>query len=225
MPVFQLTDALQFPDPRQADPDGLLAVGGDLKPERLLLAYTQGIFPWYGADSPILWWSPPKRAIFLPGDERFSRRTLRALRSCAFEIRWDTRFQEVIRHCAEVPRQDQGGTWITPGMQDAYSALHHLGHAHSVEAYRGGRLVGGLYGLAVGAAFCGESMFSLEDYASRAAFQALCERLWIRGFQFIDGQLPNDNLTALGARTISRMEYMNYLEKARLPGGAGWSWA
>ncbi|MBP1628668.1 MAG: aat [Holophagaceae bacterium] len=215
MPVFQLSSALQFPDPERSDADGLLAVGGDLRPERLLLAYTQGIFPWFGEDSPILWWSPLKRAIFLPGDEHFSRRTLRALRSRGFEIRWDTRFPEVVRLCAEVPRPGQDGTWITPEMVQAYTELHQLGHAHSVEAYREGRLVGGLYGVIVGAAFCGESMFSLEDYASRAAFQALCERLWTRGFHIIDGQMPNENLASLGARIINRREYLDRLGEAR----------
>lgn len=219
MPIFRLSSVLKFPDPRHAEPDGLLAVGGDLKPERLMMAYTEGIFPWYGEDSPILWWSPPERAIFLPGDERFSRRTLRAMRSRGFEIRWDARFSEVIRHCAETPRRDQDGTWITPEMIKGYEALHRLGHAHSVEAYREGRLVGGLYGIVVGAAFCGESMFTLEDYASRAAFQALCERLWALGFLFIDGQVPNENLSSLGARTIDREEYLKRLELARLTPG------
>lgn len=215
MPIFALSQALYFPDPCKADPQGLLAVGGDLRPERLLLAYAHGIFPWYDEDSPILWWSPPERAIFLPGDERFSRRTARALCARPFEIRWNTRFADVIQRCAEIPRPNQQGTWISAPMIAAYTRLHRQGHAHSVEAYREGRLVGGLYGISIGAAFCGESMFAEEDYASRAAFQALCQQLWACGFHFIDGQMPNANLSQLGARTISRADYLERLARAR----------
>ena len=204
----------QFPAPNQADPEGLLAVGGDLAPSTLLDAYAQGIFPWYGEDSPILWWSPPERAIFLPGDEHFSRRTLRALRTRGFEIRWDTRFGDVIRRCAQAPRQGQDGTWITAPVIEAYTELHRRGFAHSVETFRQDRLVGGLYGVAIGAAFCGESMFSDEDYASRAAFQALCQGLWAKGFHFIDGQVPNANLKSLGARTVDRDEFLERLAAA-----------
>jgi leucyl/phenylalanyl-tRNA--protein transferase len=203
-----------FPDPRKADPEGLLAVGGDLSAARLLEAYAHGIFPWYDDESPILWWSPPERAILLPGDPRLSRRTQRALRHSDFQIRRDTCFETVIGLCARVPRADQGGTWITPEMARAYLVLHREGYAHSFETFRAGRLVGGLYGISLGAAFFGESMFSLESYASRAAFADLCRAAWDWGFQFIDGQLPNPNLADLGARVVSREDFLERLARA-----------
>jgi leucyl/phenylalanyl-tRNA--protein transferase len=197
-----------------AEPDGLLAVGGDLRPERLLQAYAGSIFPWYSEGSPILWWSPPERALFRPGDERFSRRTAQALRNRPFEVRRDTCFEAVIRACARVPRTGQDDTWITRAMVRAYVALHQEGYAHSFEAFRNGELVGGLYGISLGAAFFGESMFTLESYASRAAFADLCRTAWGWGFHFIDGQLPNDNLQALGARVIDRDAYLALLAEA-----------
>ena len=211
MPVFQLGPSPVFPDPRRAGPDGLLAVGGDLTVARLLAAYRAGIFPWYYQDSPILWWSPPERAIILPGEERFSRRTLRALRQRRFELRIDTCFDTVVSGCAGTPRAGQDGTWITPQMQRAYGALHREGYAHSFEVFRDGQLAGGLYGLSLGAGFFGESMFSLEDYASRAAFAGLCRVAWAWGFHFIDGQLPNPNLLDLGARVVPRRNFLEQL--------------
>lgn len=214
MPIYRLGPRPVFPDPRQAEPDGLLAVDGDLSPARLLEAYRNGIFPWYGEDSPILWWSPPERAIFLPGDGRFSRRTLRALRQLDFQVKRDTCFQAVIRQCAAIARPGQDGTWITPAMARAYLALHRQGYAHSFETFRDGRLVGGLYGISLGAAFFGESMFSLESYASRAAFAELCRTAWAWGFQFIDGQLPNPNLQDLGARVVTREAFLTRLAGA-----------
>jgi leucyl/phenylalanyl-tRNA--protein transferase len=203
-----------FPDPRAADPDGLLAVGGDLGPARLLEAYRRGIFPWYAPGTPILWWSPPERALILPGREHLSRRTRRALRAGAFEVRRDTCFEAVIHHCAGIPRPGQDGTWITAEMRRAYTQLHRSGYAHSFEAFREGRLVGGLYGLSLGAAFFGESMFSLEDYGSRAAFAELCRIAWAWGFHFIDGQLPNPNLEDLGAAVLPRATFLERLERA-----------
>jgi leucyl/phenylalanyl-tRNA--protein transferase len=214
MAVYALGPDPVFPDPARAEPDGLLAVGGDLSMARVLQAYRAGIFPWYGPRPPILWWSPPERAIILPGEERLSRRTRRALRQLDFELRMDTRFEAVIGLCARTPRPGQDGTWITPAMQRAYLALHRAGYAHSVEVFRGERLVGGLYGLSLGAAFFGESMFSLESYASRAAFEGLCRTAWGWGFQFIDGQLPNPNLQDLGARVVSREEFLERLGQA-----------
>ncbi len=214
MPIYRLSPRPVFPDPRKAEPDGLLAMGGDLTPERLLTAYRAGIFPWYSEDSPILWWSPPERAIFLPGGPRFSRRTRRALRQLDFQVRCDTCFAEVIGLCSRTPRPGQDGTWITPEMERAYLALHREGYAHSFETFRDGRLVGGLYGLSLGAAFFGESMVSLESYASRAAFAELCRVAWGWGFQFIDGQLPNDNLTGLGAVVVDREDFLARLEGA-----------
>ena len=214
MPIYRLSAHPAFPDPRMAEPDGLLAVGGDLSVPRLLKAYAGGIFPWYGDDSPILWWCPPRRAVFLPGDEHLSHRTRRALRHLGFEVRRDTCFEAVIEACARIPRKDQGGTWITDEMCEAYVALHREGYAHSFETFRAGRLVGGLYGVSLGAAFFGESMFTEESYASRAAFADLCRTVWAWGFQFIDGQVPNPNLDDLGARTVTRKEYLERLHRA-----------
>ena len=214
MPIYALNRRPVFPDPREAEPDGLLAVGGDLSRTRLLAAYRSGIFPWYGDDSPILWWSPPERAIILPGEEHLSRRTQRALRQLGFQVRRDTEFEAVIRHCAQTARPGQDGTWITEAMVRSYLALHREGYAHSFEAYRAGKLVGGLYGISLGAAFFGESMFSLESYGSRAAFAALCAAAWDWGFQFIDGQVPNPNLRDLGARVISREDFLERLDRA-----------
>jgi len=216
MPAYSLpsTDRLVFPDPDEAEPSGLLAVGGDLCVERLVLAYSNGIFPWFGPGDPVFWWSPPERAVILPGQERFSKRTERALRLTPFEIRMDTVFERVMNHCSKVPRSGQEGTWITPGMIRAYTALHQAGFAHSVEAWLDNRLVGGLYGVSLGAAFFGESMFSLADYASRAAFDALCKSAWNWGFHFIDGQFPNENLDSLGAKTIPRRDFLERLKLA-----------
>ena len=212
--IYRLSPRPVFPDPRKAEPDGLLVVGGDLAPGRLLAAYRAGIFPWYGEGSPILWWSPPERAILLPGDQRFSRRTLRALRQLDFQVRLDTCFAEVISQCSRTPRSGQDGTWITPAMARAYLALHREGYAHSFETFRDGQLVGGLYGIALGAAFFGESMFSLESHGSRAAFAELCRTAWAWGLHFIDGQLPNENLLGLGARVVGRDEFLARLGAA-----------
>ena len=214
MPIFTLGARPVFPDPREADPDGLLAVGGDLGAPRLLQAYRTGIFPWYNQGSPILWWSPPERALVFPGEERCSRRTRRALRQAGFEVRRDTCFEAVIGHCARIPRSGQDGTWITGEMRRAYLDLHREGYAHSFETFREGRLVGGLYGLSLGAAFFGESMFSLENYGSRAAFADLCRTAWAWGFHFIDGQLPNANLLDLGARVLPREAFLARLAQA-----------
>jgi leucyl/phenylalanyl-tRNA---protein transferase len=212
--IHRLDRTLRFPDPGEAEENGLLAVGGDLTVPRLLNAYAAGIFPWFGEGDPILWWSPPQRALILPGAEHFSRRSLRALRKTLFEVRVDSAFADVVAACSGVPRAGQDGTWITAGMLDAYASLHRSGFAHSFETYLEGELVGGLYGVSLGAAFFGESMFSKVDYASRAAFQRLCEVAWSWGFHFIDGQLPNDNLRQLGAVTMAREDFQVRLEAA-----------
>ncbi len=214
MPIYRLPDAPVFPDPREAEGDGLMAVGGDLGVERLLAAYSSGIFPWYGEGDPILWWSPPERALIIPGQEHIPARARRALRRAAFEVRVDTAFAQVIERCAHIPRSGQPGTWITEAMTRAYTELHHAGFAHSIETWHQGELVGGLYGVSLGAAFFGESMFSTRDYASRAAFAALCGLAQDWGFHFIDGQLPNANLMQLGAVVISRQEYLVRLAAA-----------
>jgi leucyl/phenylalanyl-tRNA--protein transferase len=204
----------EFPNPETAEESGLLAIGGCLSIGRLLKAYSSGIFPWFGPGDPVLWWSPPERALVFPGSETFSKRTERALKRIPFEIRMDTEFHAVMGHCSNVPRKGQSGTWITPGMIRAYTSLHSAGYAHSIEAWLDGKLAGGLYGLSLGAAFFGESMFSLVDYASRAAFRALCQRAWQSGFHFIDGQFPNSNLDSLGAATVPRAEYLRLLQLA-----------
>jgi len=214
MPIYRLPAAPVFPDPREAEGDGLLAVGGDLSVERLLAAYSCGIFPWYGEGDPILWWSPPERALFVPGEARLPVRARRALRHAAFEVRVDTAFARVIERCAHIPRSGQPGTWITKAMMGAYTELHQAGFAHSIETWHQGELVGGLYGISLGAAFFGESMFSARDYASRAAFAALCGLAQTWGFHFIDGQLPNANLMQLGAEVIPRQEYLARLAAA-----------
>lgn len=222
MPVYRLIADPIFPDPREADGEGLLAVGGDLSVERLLKAYSMGIFPWYGAGDPILWWSPPKRALIIPGEEHLSPRTRRAIRHGVFELRVDTAFARVLERCARIPREGQQGTWITEAMAAAYQELHRKGFAHSFETWQNGELVGGLYGVSLGAAFFGESMFSDRDYASRAAFAGLCAKAKAWGFHFIDGQLPNENLMQLGAVVVPRQEYLDRLATAlSLPGRRG----
>lgn len=224
MPVFRLTQQLAFPDPTLAE-DGLLAIGGDLSVPRLLLAYRSGIFPWFGEEDPLLWWSPPERALLQPGHLHLSARTRRNLRQRPFEIRLDTAFEAVIDQCSRVPRPGQDGTWITPEMQAAYLALHQAGHAHSVEAWRDGVLLGGLYGVALGGAFFGESMFSLASEASRAALAALDARLAEQGFVLLDGQLPHEGLAGYGFRTVPRAHFLGELQTALLiePSGNTWT--
>ncbi len=221
MPVVRLRRELVFPDPEQAE-EGLLAIGGDLSVPRLLLAYRSGIFPWYGAEDPILWWSPETRAVLRPGHLHLSARTRRSLRQRPFEIRMDTAFEAVIAACASVSRPGQDGTWITAEMRAAYVALHRAGHAHSVEAWREGELRGGLYGVALGGAFFGESMFSLAPEASRAALQALDARLAAWGFTLLDGQLPHEGLTGYGFQAMPRQVFRAELTVAlRLEGRVG----
>jgi len=212
--IFSLDARPVFPPPHMSEPDGLLAVGGDLSEARLLEAYRCGIFPWYSSAGPILWWSPPERAVFLPGDEHLPARLKRKLRSAPFEIRVDTAFAEVMRNCATATRSGAPGTWITSRMFAAYVALHESGYAHSFETWQNGELVGGLYGLSLGAAFFGESMFSKVGDASKAAFTALCGWCWDHRFHFIDGQVPNENLAKLGARLMARNEFLDLLECA-----------
>jgi leucyl/phenylalanyl-tRNA---protein transferase len=206
VPVYRLSADLAFPDPRLAEPSGLLAAGGDLRTERLLLAYSAGIFPWHGGP-PILWYSPDPRAVMAPRQVRVPRRLRRTIRSGRFELRLDTAFREVMEACAEAPRLGQDGTWITDEMIDAYTGLHELGLAHSAEAWRDGELVGGVYGLALGSAFFGESMFHRDRDASKAAFAALLWQLDAWGFDLFDGQLPTAHLTSLGLAAWPRERF------------------
>lgn len=214
MPVFRLPDDNIFPPPHLAEESGLLAVGGDLSEARLLLAYSLGIFPWYSEGEPILWWSPDPRLVLLPDDLNISRSLRQTLNKKIFNITLDTAFEEVINNCAKVHRKDSGGTWITDDMIDAYIRLHHLGHAHSVEAWSDEKLVGGLYGVSLGSAFFGESMFAKKSDASKAAFATLVQQLAKWGFSLIDCQLTTPHLISLGAHEIPRAEFLKMLKAA-----------
>jgi leucyl/phenylalanyl-tRNA--protein transferase len=190
------------------EPNGLLAGGGDLSPQRLLAAYRRGIFPWYSTGEPILWWSPDPRMVLFPDAIRITRSLAKTLRHANYTVKLDTAFAQVIAACAATPRSGQNGTWITAEMQQAYIRLHALGYAHSVETWRDGRLVGGLYGVAIGRAFCGESMFSQATDASKIALAHLCRYLVGREFGIIDCQMETAHLTSLGARPIPRDDYL-----------------
>ncbi len=214
MTIFRLTRKKIFPSPELADPDGLLAVGGDLTIDRLLLAYRMGIFPWYAEDSPILWWSPDPRLVLIPEELKVSRSLRQTIRKGIYTVSLDTAFEEVIRSCASVRRKEEKGTWITDEMVRAYCSLHDAGFAHSVETRQNGELVGGLYGVALGKAFFGESMFSLRSNASKVALEFLGRRLAERGFMFIDCQMTTNHLLSLGAREVPRTEFMSMLKKA-----------
>lgn len=193
------------------EPDGLLAIGGDLSPERLLSAYRHGIFPWYADGQPILWWSPDPRVVFRTDDVHLSSRLRRTLRRCPWTVRADTAFVDVVDACASVPRAGQDGTWITGQMRSAYAELHRLGHAHSVEVWSGPRLVGGLYGVAIGKMFFGESMFSAESGGSKVALAALAARLRSWGWPLIDAQVENPHLMRLGAQRLPRRDFTERL--------------
>ena len=214
MAVFRLPRAPIFPDPGLAEPDGLLAVGGDLSPERLLRAYSEGIFPWYSEETPILWWSPEPRMVLLPEELHVPRSLRRTLRAGRYAIRTDTAFGAVIRRCAERERPDQDGTWITAEMIAAYERLHALGHAHSFEAWDEEGLAGGLYGVSLGAAFFGESMFADRSDASKAAFATSVAWMRARGVELVDCQVDTDHLRRFGAREIPRAEFLARLRNA-----------
>lgn len=204
---------IRFPDPAQAEPDGLVAIGGDLTPERILSAYRQGIFPWYNTGQPILWWSPDPRMVLYPQEFQPRRSLRKALKNSSLSIRFDTAFERVIQACAETPRPNQTGTWITPEMLTAYSALHHQGIAHSVETWDGDTLVGGLYGIALGRIFFGESMFAHQTDASKIAFSHLVHFLKQHKALLLDCQFHTDHLASLGARLVPRSEFLAQLKK------------
>lgn len=214
MPIFQLSQDLIFPNPELAEEDGLLAIGGDLSSERLLLAYSQGIFPWFNEGDPILWWSLNPRLILFPVQFKCSASLRRTIKSNQFDVKFDTRFGEVIQNCSKIERNEQDGTWITKEMIDAYTCLHELGFAHSVETYFQGKLVGGLYGIAIGKVFIGESMFHTMTDASKLALYHLTVLLKKWDFHFIDAQQPTDHLISLGAIEMERKQYLSFLEKA-----------
>jgi leucyl/phenylalanyl-tRNA--protein transferase len=214
MPLYRLIDEVVFPPVEHAEPGGLLAIGGDLSVKRLLTAYSCGIFPWYSAGEPILWWSPDPRFVLFPEELRVSRSMRQFLRKETVRITFDTAFDEVISACGK-PRSGQEGTWITEDMKAAYGNLHRLGFAHSVEAWDGeGRLVGGLYGVSLGSVFFGESMFTLIPNASKAAFITLVSHLEKRGFDLIDCQTETRHLGSLGARPVPREEFCRLLNNS-----------
>ena len=204
--------SLKFPPLNKAlrEPNGLLAAGGDLSAERLVAAYRHGCFPWYQDGQPLLWWSPDPRTVLLPNNLHISRSLRKVLRSDQFHVTFDRNFTEVIHACAE-PRKDEHGTWITSEMQAAYFALHAQGYAHSVEVWQEDQLVGGLYGIAIGQLFFGESMFSRTSNASKVGFVTLVTALKAAGFVLIDCQMPTTHLLSLGAASISREVFSTYL--------------
>lgn len=209
-----LETASPFPPPHTAlsDPNGLLAAGGDLSPSRLLAAYRRGIFPWYGQGDPILWWSPDPRMVLVPEELKISRSLAKTLRNKCYEVRFDTAFDEVMAGCARA-RPDQPGTWITADMREAYNRLHRLGYAHSVETWIDGSLAGGLYGVAIGAVFFGESMFTSTRDASKIALAALVRHCTGRGLRLIDCQMHTRHLESLGARDVPRREFSRRIEE------------
>jgi len=213
--VFQLPEEIVFPKPELADPDGLLAIGGDLSPQRLLTAYSIGIFPWSSEGEPILWWSLPQRLILFPDKAKFSKSLLQRIKKQEFEIRVDTNFQKVIENCASVNRKNQKrGTWITSDMIDAYIHLHELGFAHSFETYKNNELVGGLYGLSLGKMFAGESMFYLQRDASKVAYYYLLQFALRHQFHFIDCQQVTSHMKSFGASVVKRRTFQKLLEKS-----------
>jgi len=212
MPVYLLTDEPLFPPVELADPEGLLAVGGDLSPQRLLAAYQAGIFPWYSEGEPLLWWSPDPRFVLFPEELHVSRSMRQFLKKGVVTITFDQAFKEVIFACGSRPRPGQDGTWITTEIIDSYNNLHKLGFAHSVEAWDSEKLVGGLYGVSLGRVFFGESMFSAIPNASKAALIALVSFLRERGFDLIDCQMETRHLGSLGGRLVSRAEFCRMLQ-------------
>jgi leucyl/phenylalanyl-tRNA--protein transferase len=206
--IFRLDERILFPDPELAEEDGLLAVGGDLSAERLTLAYSNGIFPWYSEGEPILWFSPHERFVLYPDELKISKSMRQVMRSGKFRVTFDTAFAEVISNCAQAERVEQDGTWITNDMQLAYINLHQLGYVHSVEVWLEKELVGGLYGVQVGQVFCGESMFSKVSNASKLSLISLCQT---GKYEMIDCQVHTDHLASLGAKMIDRKDYLNVL--------------
>ena len=209
--MYRLTDALLFPSPEQASDEGIVAVGGDLKPERVMLAYRKGIFPWFESDDFLLWWSPDPRMVLFPDQVKISKSMRAVLRKKQFEVTFNKAFDIVVEACAKVKRFGQNGTWITPGLMEVYSTLHTQGHAHSVEVWEEGVLVGGLYGIDLGTVFCGESMFSKANNASKVALISLAKELKKNKYKLIDCQVPTQHLVSMGAESIPRAEFLTYL--------------
>ena len=210
MPLFVLDNELTFPPPHLAEPDGLLAMGGDLSPERLLLAYRNGIFPWYEGDH-ILWWSPDPRFVLFPNELKVNKTIRSLINKNAFEFTVDKAFAQVIHQCKKITRPGQAGTWITDEVEKAYIKMHELGYAHSAEVWKDGQLAGGLYGIRLGKVFFGESMFSNESNASRYAFIKYVELLKEAGVVLIDCQVHTEYLESMGAKMIGGSDFRNIL--------------
>jgi len=213
MPVYQLTEKIIFPPPELAEENGLLAIGGDLSTERLLLAYSKGIFPWYAAGEPLLWWCPSPRLVIFPDEFKVSSRLARFIRQQKYEVTMDHAFQQVITGCAGAADRQEKGTWIDRAMIEAYGKLHELGYAHSVECWLDNELAGGLYGIALGKIFFGESMFSRHSNGSKVALVSLVDKLKKLDFDLIDCQLKTEHLMQFGAREIPGNEFQNRLAK------------
>jgi len=227
--IPQLRTVHNFPSAREAGDEGLLAYGGDLNPNRILKAYREGIFPWFNPDDPILWWSPNPRMLLYPQDFKTSKSFRRVLRNKGFEVKFDRNFEAVIDYCGKVPREGQEGTWLTKEMKEAYIELHHMGFAHSVETYYQGELVGGLYGLALGGGFFGESMFTLMSDASKVAIKALSNICVKKSYDFIDCQVETPHLIKWGARLVERDTFLDQLEETLTKSTdygswSDWSW-
>jgi len=223
--IEKLGRAYIFPNPRYASDEGLLAYGGDLNPNRVLSAYKKGIFPWYSQNDPILWWSPNPRLVIYPENFKMSKSFRRVLRNGNYSVRFDTKFDEVIDYCSKVKRPEQDGTWITDEIIKAYRELHNMGFAHSVEAYDGDELIGGLYGISMGKVFCGESMFSLKSNGSKIALKGLCDTLFKEAYNFIDCQMPTEHLISLGGEVLKRDIFLDELEESLVGGIDIGSWS
>lgn len=206
--MYELTEELTFPHPNLADESGILAWGGDLSVERLKLAYSYGIFPWYNEDEPIIWWSPKRRFVLFPSELKISKSMKKVLRDNTFDITMNRDFETVLKYCKNIPRFGQDGTWITDEMEQAYLKLHKEGIAQSIEVWSGKKLVGGLYGLSIGNVFCGESMFTLVSNASKAGFITFVQ---YTDYEIIDCQIHTTHLESLGARYITRSKFLEYL--------------
>ena len=214
MPVFMLSDKIEFPPPQLASKHGLLAVGGDLSQKRLLLAYRMGIFPWYSDDEPVMWWSPDPRLVLYPREIKISKTLKKILRKNEFQVTLDLAFRDVIQHCADVRLEKNEGTWIVENMMDAYCRLHESGFAHSVEAWHQGELAGGIYGVSLGKCFFGESMFSRISNASSVALVNLVKYLEALSFDMLDCQIPTGHLIRFGARKVPRARFLAQLERS-----------
>ena len=209
--MYQLSSEHIFPSALSANNDGIVAIGGDLDPKRILNAYKQGIFPWFESDDYLVWWSPDPRMVLFPEKLRISKSTKKILKDANFKVTFNQSFDEVVDCCAKVKRFGQNGTWITEGLKKAYNLLHKEGHAFSVEVWKDFELVGGLYGIDLGDIFCGESMFSKENNASKIGFIHLIKELSKNGYKLIDCQVPSAHMKSLGAEEISRQQFLNFL--------------